>query len=243
MSFQNVYQDTVRAEAYATLDYSHTYHLAFRDLPGLLEAHASGRRALDFGCGAGRSTRFLRGLGYETVGVDIAPEMLALARQRDPGGRYLQVGDGELGSLAGLGFDVVLCAFPFDNIPSRAVKLRILRSLRERLTPRGLLVNLVSSPEIYWNEWASFTTCGFAESNRRAATGDVVRIVTTTIPDARPCDDILFPESEYRRLHAEAGFATLGVHKPLALGNEPYAWKAERHTPPWHLHLLTPAPS
>lgn len=60
------------------------YHLAFRDLPALLQEHAHGRRALDFGCGTGRSTRFLQHLGYDTLGVDIAPEMLAIARQRQP---------------------------------------------------------------------------------------------------------------------------------------------------------------
>ncbi len=68
MSFRNVYQDARRAEAYATLDYGDTYHLAFRDLPDLLQKHARGCRALDFGCGAGRSTRFLQHLGYDTWG-------------------------------------------------------------------------------------------------------------------------------------------------------------------------------
>jgi len=29
-----------------------------------------GRKAVDFGCGAGRSTRFLRTLGFDAVGVD-----------------------------------------------------------------------------------------------------------------------------------------------------------------------------
>ncbi len=158
-----------------------------------------------------------------------------------PDGRFQLIGVGDLTALAGLIFDVILCAFPFDNIQSREHKLRILRGLREHLAPDGSLVNLVSSPEIYWNEWASFTTQGFAQANRAARCGDVVRIVTTTIPDARPCDDILFPEHDYRVLHQEAGFATLLVHKPLARGGEGYAWKAETHTAPWHLHVLAPA--
>ena len=36
---------------------------AFRDLPRLFREHVSGQRAVDFGCGTGRSTRFLRGSG------------------------------------------------------------------------------------------------------------------------------------------------------------------------------------
>lgn len=240
MTFANVYEDATRAEAYATLDFGGTYHLAFRDLPGLLAGGGSGRRALDFGCGSGRSTRFLRELGFETVGVDIAPEMLAVAARRDPTGRYMRVAAGDLSPLAGEVFDVALCAFPFDNIPARAIKLRSLRGLRGLLAPGGVLINLVSSEEIYWNEWASFTTRAFAADNRRAACGDVVSIITTTIPDARPCHDILFPEPDYRRLHDEAGFVTVRVHKPLARGDEGIAWQAETRTPPWHLHVLRP---
>ncbi len=240
MTFQNAYQDARRAQAYATLELDGTYHLAFRDLPELLERHATGTRALDFGCGSGRSTRFLQRLGFATVGIDIAPEMLAIARERDPAGDYRLVPEGDLGPLAGASFDVVLSAFPFDNIPTRPLKLRILRGLRDRLAPGGVLVNLVSSPEIYFPEWASFSTRGFVEENRKAASGDVVRIVTTDIPDARPCDDVLFPEADYRDLHAEAGFETVDVHKPLARGDEPYAWREETRTPPWNLHVLRP---
>jgi SAM-dependent methyltransferase len=238
MTFHNVYQDTRRAEAYATLDFGGTYHLAFRDLPELLAAHVTGTRALDFGCGSGRSTRLLESLGFVTTGADIAPEMLAIARQRDPAGDYLQLPDGDLGALAGSTFDLVLCAFPFDNIPTRALKLRILTQLRALLAPAGVLVNLVSAPEIYLHEWASFSTRDFLRENRRARCGDVVRIVTTTIPDARPCDDVLFPEEDYRALHREAGLETLRVHKPLARGDEGIGWQAETRLPPWHLHVL-----
>ena len=69
MAFENVYQDAARADAYSRLEFPGTYSLAFRDLPGLLAKHVSGRRAVDFGCGAGRSTRFLRTLGFEVIGV------------------------------------------------------------------------------------------------------------------------------------------------------------------------------
>ena len=59
MSFNNTYEDAVRAAAYADLEFPGTYYLAFRDLPELLGTPTSGSKALDFGCGAGRSVRFL----------------------------------------------------------------------------------------------------------------------------------------------------------------------------------------
>ena len=81
MTFRNVYEDDVRAESYAHLGFPGTYFLAYRDVPAVLQRHAQGRRAVDFGCGTGRSTRFLREHGFDVLGVDISPQMIALARQ------------------------------------------------------------------------------------------------------------------------------------------------------------------
>ena len=86
MAFTNCYADATRAEAYARLEFANTYYLAYRDLPGIIAEHTAGNRALDFGCGTGRSTRFARHLGFDVIGVDIAPEMIAKARELDPVG-------------------------------------------------------------------------------------------------------------------------------------------------------------
>lgn len=67
--FFNVYDDKTRADAYAELEFPGTYSLAFRDVPTILREYIQGRNAVDFGCGTGRSTRFLRNLGYDVVGV------------------------------------------------------------------------------------------------------------------------------------------------------------------------------
>ena len=123
----NQYGDDERAGAYATLDFPGTYHLAFRDLPALLAEHAPGpsagarsrpdtaRRALDFGCGAGRSTRFLKAQGYDAMGIDISAPMLAHARAADPGGRYELVVGADYSVLAGERFDLMLAAFPVQD--------------------------------------------------------------------------------------------------------------------------------
>ena len=81
--FHNVYDDEQRAGAYAGLEFPGTYYLAFRDLPSIFAEYVSGKRALDFGCGTGRSTRFLRSLGFEAVGIDISSPMLDKARELD----------------------------------------------------------------------------------------------------------------------------------------------------------------
>ncbi|WP_461144034.1 class I SAM-dependent DNA methyltransferase [Salinifilum aidingensis] len=60
----------------------------------------------DVGCGTGRITAHLSGLGLEVFGVDLSPRMLAAARREHPGLRFsegsmlgLDIGDAALGGL------------------------------------------------------------------------------------------------------------------------------------------------
>lgn len=115
--FLIVYRDSTRAESYDRLEFPGTYYLAYRDLPSTISRHTRTGRALDFGCGTGRLTRFLQKQGFSTVGVDIADEMLAMARKRDPNGDYRLVSDGDLTGLEPNSFDLVLSVFTFDNVP------------------------------------------------------------------------------------------------------------------------------
>lgn len=240
MEFRNAYADATRAAAYDRLGFPGTYHLAFRDLPGLFREHVRGWRAVDFGCGTGRSSRYLQGLGFLTVGVDVAAEMVALARGHDPAGDYRVIADGDFSGLPAGGFDLVLSAFTFDNIPAPEQKVRLFRGLRDLLAPRGRLVNVVSTPEIYTHEWASFTTRDFPE-NRLARAGDVVRIITTDHPDRRPVEDIVWPDADYRETYRQAGLAPVVMHRPLAKGDEPIRWASETSVPPWAIYVLKPA--
>jgi ubiquinone/menaquinone biosynthesis C-methylase UbiE len=239
VSSVNCYEDANRASAYATLEFANTYYLAFRDLPEILRAHVTGRRALDFGCGTGRSTRFLRKLGFDVTAVDISEDMLRIARTTDPSGDYRLVPGDNLKRFAAGSFDLVLCAFPFDNVPG-GMKARIFRDLRRLLAPAGSIINLVSSPDIYTHEWASFTTKDFPE-NAVARSGNVVRVVTTDHQDRRPVEDILWTDESYRAVYREAGLEAVQVFKPLAKGDEPYSWVSETNISPWVIYVLRPA--
>jgi SAM-dependent methyltransferase len=240
MSSFNCYEDATLADAYARLEFPGTYHLAFRDLPALFRRHVTGRRAVDFGCGAGRSTRFLRRHGYDAAGVDISADMLANARALDPAGDYRLVPDGDLGVLGDASCDLALSAFTFDNIPTRAQKARCLREIARVLKPGGRMVNLVSSPDIYVHEWASFSTKDYP-GNRHARSGDAVLIVNTAIADRRPVRDVVWSDASYRETYAEAGLAVVEVHRPLGRDDEPCAWVNETRIAPWVIWVLEPA--
>ena len=233
----NVYDDQARAEAYATLDFPGTYYLAYRDLPAIICEHVHGRKAIDFGCGAGRSTRFLRGLGFDVEGVDISEPMLARARERDPQGDYRLIPDGDLSSFAADAYDLVLSAFSFDNIPTMEKKVTLFQGLKRLLSSGGRIVNLVSSPEIYVNEWASFSTNDFPE-NRAAQCGDKVLIVMLDVEDRRPVEDVLWTDEGYRDVYERAGLEPINIYRPLGQRGEAYSWVSEARTAPWVIYVL-----
>jgi SAM-dependent methyltransferase len=68
------------------------------------------RTVLDVACGTGKHLELLIGRGYEVAGVDLDPEMLALARERLGPDVPLHVGD-MVGLDLGQTFDVVTCLF------------------------------------------------------------------------------------------------------------------------------------
>jgi SAM-dependent methyltransferase len=235
-AFSNVYADEERARAYATLEFPGTYYLAFRDLPGLIRRYNRSSRALDFGCGTGRSTRFLRNLGLHVIGADISEAMLDQARGLDPLGEYRLIRDSIASEFAPGSFDIILAAFTFDNMPTET-KAEVLSALRILLTPSGCLLLIVSAPEIYVNEWASFSTRDFSE-NRHASDGDRVRIIMLDVPDRRPVEDVFCTDAQYRRLFESAGLRVLDVHNPLATDNETTQWVSETTTAAWTIYIL-----
>ena len=237
MDFRNSWADARRVEAYAKLRFPGTYYLAYRDLPRTLGEHVAGSRAVDFGCGAGRSTRFLRELGFQVVGIDISEDMIARAREADPEGDYRLVADGTVGAAEDGSVDLVLSVFTFDNIPTLEKKVQLFGGMGRMLAREGRIVNLVSAPEIYTHEWASFSTRDFPE-NRHARCGDKVRIVITDIEDPRPVEDVLWTDQAYREVFVKAGLDLVVTDRPLAREDEPYPWVNETRIAPWVVYIL-----
>ena len=237
MEFSNVYEDAKRAEAYSKLEFPHTYYLSYRDLPKIISDHVKGTNALDFGCGTGCSTRFLQRLGFTTVGVDTSEAMLKKAREIDPKGDYRIIGDGDFSQFEHNVFNLVLSAFTFDNIPTMEKKVQIFVELRNILKSEGIIVNLVSSPEIYTHEWASFSTKDFPE-NKHAKSGDKVRIIQKDTKDKTPIIDIIWTLEYYHETYEKAGLEIVETYEPLAKTNEPYRWINETRIPPWTIYVL-----
>lgn len=123
------------------------------DLP-ILEAFAqrTGGPILELGCGTGRALIPLARAGYAVTGVDLSPEMLALAHakaeQAGVAARVsLVLGDYSDAALAGpyrLAFSVMNT---FLHLTSQAEQVRALKHWRDSLAPGGLLLIDILHPD------------------------------------------------------------------------------------------------
>jgi len=236
--FKNSWGNQTRAESYAKLEFPNTYYLAYRDLPRILSSHVSGKKAVDFGCGTGRSTRFLKELGFDVTGIDISLDMLNIAINLDKSGDYQIVSNGQYSHLGVNKYDLVQSIFTFDNIPGWENRTNILIGLRDLLKITGKIVCLDSTPELYTNEWASFSTKDFPE-NWTAKTGDIVRDIMLDVEDRRPVEDIFWTVEDYHVLFEKAGLNLEATYKPLGLKDESYNWISETNTAPWMIFVLS----
>jgi SAM-dependent methyltransferase len=103
-----------------------------------------GRRLLDVGCGAGREAIAFARAGLTVVGIDIAPAMVARARDTSrAAGLAIEFAVGEPLTWAATGapFDAIYFSPGiYSHIPGRARRVRTLARLRTLLAPSGLIV-------------------------------------------------------------------------------------------------------
>ena len=111
------------------------------DLARISQLHpALGRRkALDFGCGAGRLTQALANRFESVVGVDISPRMVELARRhsKNPRASFVRNGRPDLREFASGSFDLVYSRITLQHIAPRYTRI-YLREFVRVLAPGGL---------------------------------------------------------------------------------------------------------
>ena len=97
-----------------------------------------GKRVLDMGCGAGLLAEPLARMGGSVVGVDAAPENIAVAQAHiKQSGLEIDYRAGEIEAVAGERFDLITCLEVVEHVADPAVFIAGLASL---LAPGGLLI-------------------------------------------------------------------------------------------------------
>jgi SAM-dependent methyltransferase len=145
-----------------------------------------GTRLLDAGCGAGMAAMRAAALGAHVAGIDAAPLLLDIARERTPGGDF-RVGDLEDLPFADHSFDVVtgFNAFQFAANPVRAL------SEARRVTRPGGIVAVM--------------TWGRPEGMEAASVVAALRPLMPTPPPGAPGPFALSDPDRLSAFVAEAG--------------------------------------
>ncbi len=223
------------AGEYAELGIEGTQHLAFRDIPMLIREYAGSiASALDYGCGAGRSTRFLKRLGFNAVGVDTSREMLEQARSKDRLGEYHHIPSGHL-PFEDSAFDLVFSSFVFLEV-SRIDEIEgILKEMKRVLRKDGIIIFVTASMEATKGTWVSLSY-SFPENDRPLHSGDTVKLLI------RGIDVILYDyywtDDDYRRAAERAGLMLVKLHKPLGSSDDSIEWRDETKMPPFAIYVL-----
>ncbi|SBT48157.1 class I SAM-dependent DNA methyltransferase [Micromonospora auratinigra] len=128
--------DTV-AESYADLLRDALVDAPYeRAVLGLFAELAGGGPVADVGCGPGRLTAYLSGLGVDAFGIDLSPAMVDVARREHPGLRF-EVGSMTDLALADASVGGVLAWFSLIHVPDAEVP-GVLAHFHRVLRPGGV---------------------------------------------------------------------------------------------------------
>lgn len=223
------------ADAFADLEMQGTQYLAFRDIPMLIDEYASSvASVLDYGCGAGRSTRFLKRLGYDAVGVDISHDMLRQARSRDEAGEYHHVPSGRL-PFEDSAFDLIFASYVFLEVSRIAEIENILKELKRVLRKDGIIILVTSSTEATEGNWVSLSYA-FPENDKLLQSGDTVKLLIQGIDVV--LYDYFWTEEDYVGAARRAGLDVAKLHKPLGRTGEGIEWRDETKMSPIAIYVL-----
>jgi SAM-dependent methyltransferase len=140
--------------------YAQTYDESVPDWPGELdfyqelvsEAKRKGQGLLEIACGTGRVTIRLAQAGIHTVGLDISPKMLAVAKEKstgmaDIGWVEADMCSFELGETFGL---VIIPGHAFQNLNTPQEQADCMQCIYKHLLPGGRLVVHVDHQDLGW---------------------------------------------------------------------------------------------
>ncbi len=97
-----------------------------------------GQRILDLGCGTGSHAIRLREEGFEVVGIDLSPEMIEVADEKESDVAFHA---GDIRSFENGGFDGVVSLFNVINcLPSMDDLVGFLTAARQRMNDHGAMI-------------------------------------------------------------------------------------------------------
>jgi len=155
MKIEPKYSDLVKPENYDRVGIDNTWKIGFDEAARILNPY-KGKKVLDYGSGTGRSSRFLKSLGLEVVGVDNDPKMVEFAREHNLDMDYYSLDSNTKIPFNDETFNACFASFVHVTISSRVEFYQIQEEVSRILKPYGLFVILTANPRMWGHEYHSF---------------------------------------------------------------------------------------
>ncbi len=202
-------------------------NLAFKHLPPLFKKYSTDNKALDFGCGVGYSTNFLKSLGFDCSGVDINPKMVELAKENDKKGTYQSIVNSKI-PYDNETFDLVFASFVLLEMGSLEQIEEALIEISRVLKPEGHFVAILGNENTYKYNWSALNT-NFPQ-NKVLRSGKKVKIEFTD--KGFSIEDYYWTQENYLEAMKKANLELLEIYKPLADPKDGIDWKDETRISP-----------
>ncbi len=207
--------------------------LAFSKLPDLFKKYKTGSNALDFGCGTGHSTNFLKSLGFKTSGVDINPKMIELAQQDDPNGDYLTITNSKI-PFENTKFNLVFSSFVLLEMSSLKDIEKTMKEISRVLKKDGHFVAILDNENTYKYNWSALNT-DFPQ-NKILESGKKVKI--EFIDKGFSIEDYYWTKEDYLSAMKKANLELLEIYNPLADQNNGTDWREEISVSPISIYFM-----
>jgi len=225
-----------------TINYSNeivgTGYLAYRDISKLIEKHSTcslpNLKVLDYGCGRGRSTRYLRSLGFKNIdAIDICADMIADAIKHDRNSSYKLVTP--FCDLPKKGnYDFILAQLVLVEISSAENLLQMLAEQFQSLKSGGILIHTTASEELLQHSWLTIATDPNQNINPDNGCAGKIRLLNRNLS----LDSWHWTEDCLVRYFRQSGFKLLDIHHPLGHRDDPYKWLSEYYISPYVTFVL-----
>lgn len=215
------------AARYAKFGIEGTSMLAFREADELIRRYCKGTQALDFGCGAGRSTQFIKSLGFEVTGADISKALLKEARRLDPETAYLEIRKGQI-PVEQKTYDLVFSSFVFLCMESLEMMIDALKEIARIMKDDGIfiLINATQHMHSPSNAWTSYNT-DFPE-NLTAHEGDKIKLELKDVGVI--LDEYRWNEASYEEAIASSPLEIVEKRYPMAEEGDDYSIESSEWT-------------
>lgn len=218
---------------YSHLEIKGTGYLVFRDIPKIIKKYAKGRKTLDYGCGAGRSTRFLKSLNLIVEGLDNSQEMIDKAIQLDLSVPYTLITNNQIPKKSN-SYDIIFSSLVLFEISSLQELLKIFKEIYRVLKFDGIFIIVTGSEKMYNHQWLSLDTN--YDENKNPSSGALMKIRLKEID--LELYDYFWTDNDYKNIINLSNFSLLEQIYPLGNKNDNYNWIFETLISPYVIYIL-----